>query len=69
MLKQALAMSMKQGGADDELSMPSMNKPVRDITMMSEDEQMAYAMQMSLVGDTMSSTTGLLQFLCIVYDF
>lgn len=57
MLKQALAMSMKQGGTDDEVSVPSLSKPVRDITMMSEDEQMAYAMQMSL-GDSMSSTTG-----------
>ena len=47
MLKQALEMSMQPSASDDELtSAPSV--VTRDFSMMSEEEQMAYAMQMSM---------------------
>lgn len=47
LLKQALEMSMQPTASDDEqMSAPSV--VTRDFSMMSEDEQVAYAMQMSM---------------------
>jgi len=47
LLKQALEMSMQPTASDDEqTSAPSL--ATRDFSMMSEDEQVAYAMQMSM---------------------
>jgi len=47
LLKQALEMSMQPTASDDEqVSAPSL--ATRDFSMMSEDEQVAYAMQMSM---------------------
>jgi len=47
LLKQALEMSMLPTASDDEqMSAPSL--PTRDFSLMSEDEQVAYAMQMSM---------------------
>jgi Ubiquitin interaction motif len=50
LLKQALEMSMQPTVADDDAMSGSQGTTttVRDFSMMSEEEQFAYAMQMSL---------------------
>lgn len=56
LLKQALEMSMQPTASDDEqTSGPSL--ATRDFSMMSEDEQVAYAMQMSMDPTSIGSET------------
>jgi len=48
LLKQALEMSMHPTAADEDSVTGKQGTSVRDFSMMSEEEQFAYAMQMSL---------------------
>jgi hypothetical protein len=48
LLKQALEMSMQPTSADDDAMSSSQGTMMRDFSMMSEEEQFAYAMRMSL---------------------
>ena len=48
LLKQALEMSMQPTASDDEQTSQAPSLATRDFSMMSEDEQVAYAMQMSM---------------------
>jgi len=56
LLKQALEMSMQPTASDDEqTTAPTI--VTRDFSMMSEDEQVAYAMQMSMDPTSVGQTT------------
>jgi 26S proteasome regulatory subunit N10 len=50
LLKQALEMSMHPTPADDDDEMSGQSSSMRDFSAMSEEEQFAYAMQMSIAG-------------------
>jgi 26S proteasome regulatory subunit N10 len=57
LLRQALEMSLHPTAADDD-AMSGQSSSVRDYSMMSEDEQFAMAMQMSIAGSAAIPATG-----------